>query len=372
MSGARHAQRPVVAAMIKVPPPEFAMQDPAMGLIPLFKPLSKCDPDDRPKLNIKHEFDGLTFRWRGADALSIPEQSLWLALVALATIRGTRLGKEIPGTNIGELKKLLKLKRYAIDDDVVRIECSWSELARAAGHARCGGQTLVQIREGIQRLAEVTVWVGNARVRNDFRSSHLLSRCDSQGSRLGVLLNWRIASVIFHGAQYVRISLTERWALKGDCARALHAWLSTALREGAAARYGLDTLAARVWGEPGTGDVERDRRRRIRKAVREIQERTRWVVEETGNIVFIRRPSRQIPHNLRQIPHVSRQIPHAAPSITPCVAEVFVEPETPVLGGSRNRLQGNASADGTRRFKAPQGPVPRPPHMGREEQEVSL
>lgn len=300
-----------------------------MGLTAAFRPLSKCKPGKRPKLDIEQMFDGLTFRWRGPDALSIPEQGLWLALVALATIGGTRLGKEISGANFAQFKELLQLEGYALDDDVVLVDCSWSELARAAGHARCGGQTLAQIRDGIQRLAEVTVWVGNAGERHNFRSSHLLSRCDSDGPRLKVLLNWRIAAVIFRGAQYVRINLTERWALKSDCARALHAWLSTVLREGAGLRFGFDTLAARIWGEPGNGEVARDRRRRIRRAVREIRERTSWVVAETGNIVFIRRPSRQDAHNLRQIPHEPRQFPHAAPSITPCLTDDFDEPRTP-------------------------------------------
>jgi Replication protein C (RepC) len=356
--------------MRRVPPPGFALQDPAMGLVAVFRPLSKCRPGKRPKLDIEQMFDGLTVRWRGPDALSIPEQSLWVALVALATIGGTRLGKDNPEANFAQLKELLQLRGYALDDDVVLIDCTWSELARAAGHARCGGQTLAQMREGIQRLAEVTVWVGNAGERNNFRSSHLLSRCDSEGPRLKVLLNWRIAAIIFRGAQYVRISLTERWALKSDCAKALHAWLSTAMREGAGLRFGFDTLAARVWGDAGTGEVARDRRRRIRRAVREIQARTLWVVTQTGNIVFIRRPLRQDAHDLRQIPHVPRQIPHATPSITPCLADGFEDPEAPAQGGSRNRPQGKPPLGGMRRLEAPQAPEPRTPHMGGEGHEV--
>ena len=48
---------------------------------PVFQPVWR---GERPKLNLKFNFDGVVWRWRGPEQLGIGEQTLLLVLLELA------------------------------------------------------------------------------------------------------------------------------------------------------------------------------------------------------------------------------------------------------------------------------------------------
>ena len=368
MNGVGRAGPAGAAAMRKHSMPTFSMNDPAMGLMSMFRPLQKLKFNKRPKLDLVQEFDGATIRWRGPDLLSIPEQTLWLTLVALAAVQKAPLTVDSCEPNAVTIRAQLELGGLAGTQDVALLQCRWSALARACRMSSTDSKVLKQLKQGLKRLSEVTVWLERDGIT---KSTRLLSWLVGDDYQVHVALNWRIAAIIFAEVQYARVCLDERAQLKTDAAKALHAWVSATLREGREWRFGIDTLSAHIFGDAGAGAQARDRRRRTRVALAELNTLPRWSAPEIAGVATIRRPPREIPHAPREIKHVPRENAHAHPGAFNCNESELPASANPLLGGSTNRLQGKPYSGGTRRLKAPPGSIPRSPHVGGEEQEVA-
>ncbi len=346
--------------------PDYAMNDPALALLAAFRPLRKGGPGSRPKLDIKQTFNETTLHWRGPDVLSIPEQTLWLTLVALAGIERAKLSATTVGCFGTKLNERLQVTGWSCGDDAALIRCTWSELARACGMLWTDKRSIAQVREGLKRLAEVTVWRERAGME---MASRLLAWLVGDDKQVQIALNWRIAAILFNGAQFARVSLEERRALQTDTAKALHAWVSASLREGRKARFGLATLASRIWGDFAVDAKARDRRRRLRAAITELNTLSGWSASESDGLVSITRVPRENTHALREITHVSREITHAPPPATRCRNGQNSDSGASVLEGTTNRLQGRTAGHGGRRLAAPPGLEPRSPHVGGDRQD---
>ncbi len=263
---------------------EFALQEPALALAPVFLALQKRD---RAKLDVTSSFGESQLRWRGADALGIAEQSVFLGLLAIAAQQKLRLDTSNPGKRVGA--RLMTMLSFEGSHDVTELfvlRATWSEIAIASGSKSVGGRNRSDVKMAVHRFAETTLW---ERRGNKEYACRILSWLVGDDDSVFIALNPRATTALL-GGQYCHISLVERHGIPSDPGKALHAWLCANLRPGQTRRYAVDGLQVHVWGSPSTGTTLRNRRSRLVKAIRQIGKLGKWrcgVIE--GGMVEIER-----------------------------------------------------------------------------------
>jgi hypothetical protein len=263
---------------------EFALQEPAMAVAPVFLALSK---GKRGKLDITYKFGVTILTWRGPDTLGIPEQSVMLGLLCIAAQQDTWLSRANAKKLGTELIRRLCLSDVDLDSGFLVVQTSWNRLVAAAGYQETAGGAYVRIvQTAVQRLAETTMW----ETRGDEKSqSHILSWVKGNKEGVLILLNRR-ATEALSGGQYVKISLIDRTALRSAPAKALHAWLSGCVRVGATSRFALSRLQIHVWGTEATGSTLRSRLTTLREALADIGKLPGWQCTlSTPNVVDVTR-----------------------------------------------------------------------------------
>lgn len=257
----------------------IVLYDPALGLAPVFKPLSKSGP--RGKLDVETTHAELTLRWRGPDELSIQDETLLLAVLLLARSDKEPLEHHDEAPASRHLWRGLQPTGFYDERPVIMTTASFSALAEVCGRGD-GGSSISQIRDGLKRLTEVTVWVkcGPAEA-----SSRLLSWIVGDDKRVLIAVNRRLAEVLT-GAQYVKIDLEERRQLRSTTAQALHSRLSSQLRAGKHSSITLDRIEFRIWGASSVGATRRKRHQRLLAAFEELGWLQGWTVEQTAKDRF--------------------------------------------------------------------------------------
>jgi len=249
---------------------EFALQEPAMAIAPVFLALPK---KDRGKLDVTYQFNNTLLRWRGPDALGIPEQSVMLALLCIAAQQDIRVSLSNPQKVGAELLRRLCLSAADLDSKLVVLSISWNRLVAAAGYQDSGGGEYVKIAQtAVRRLAETTMWETRG---DETVESRVLSWVKGNKDGVLILLNRRATEALC-GGQYVKISLVERAALKSAPVKALHAWLSGCVRVGATSTFSLARIQTHVWGTAATGSTLRSRFKTLRKALADIGKLSGW------------------------------------------------------------------------------------------------
>lgn len=271
---------------------------PAIGLSTVFRPLPK---GKREKLDVTYtpKEGGVTLRFRGADALGIPEQTLLLALVEMAQHSYNTNPRQclLDADSSDPVGKALwqGLHRDAgiIREQTVCFSTSWQELARRSNKTT-GGSVQHLLQEQLKRLCETVIWEKGANEVVPRHQSYLVSWLHGSDKRVHLALNYRLASTLF-GERYAQVSMAERLELPSDPAKAIHAFLSTALRAGHALDIGIDTLTGRLWPELGKDVPEGTRKRRfmnVRNALKDLANLSGWEVNfKRHDLVSIKRIS---------------------------------------------------------------------------------
>lgn len=231
------------------------------------------------KLDITYRFgDTETVRFVGFEPLGAFDMRVLQALSAMAGPGGIVLTRSADTSAVGR-QLLLDLfqpdpmlaKAESLPDSVV-VRDSFRELARVMG-AGDDGRTIRRIRDSIERLYGVSIFVHRDGRRQGFR---LLSSyaSDEESGGLYVALNPRLASAVLGGPgiQHARISLVEARSLTTDAARLIHQRLSGFINPGAGCEVSESTLVGYVWPvEAGTDRANRQRLTTMRKALEEVK-----------------------------------------------------------------------------------------------------
>lgn len=265
-----------------------ARQDPALGLAPVFTALPRRKDDKRPKLDVIQIFDGAEIRWRGPDALGPSDQTVLLTLLALGAVQDLKVHPSSETEAACALRAKLDMEGDVEHETFVAVRATWRELIEALGLKGRGGSTREQVRNSVQRLADVGVWVT---VNGVTLRSRLLSWHIGDENRVTIALNWRLSRAIC-GGQYARVSLIERRQLRSDAAQLLHAWLSSCLRSGTTRRFQIESLIERVWFGEGQGSTMRARLTVLRMALRDIGQLPGWTVELEPAVAVVGRARR--------------------------------------------------------------------------------
>jgi hypothetical protein len=266
---------------------EFALHEPAMAIARVFSPLQKAPGGGRRKLDIRMSFGGSELHWRSPDALGIPEQSVFLGLLSIGGQQPYRLQVKSPGK---EGKRLLTDMEICGIEEIASltvVKASWKLIARAAGYKTTGGKNVVLVKNAVKRLAETTLW---EKTNSKEYQSRLLSWIVGDDDGVTIVLNRRATEALC-GGQYVKISLRERHALRSQPAKALHAWLSSALRTGSERRFNLSRLQEHVWAGEASGSTSSTRVEKLKLAIKEIGGLPGWHahVTDDGIVTILRK-----------------------------------------------------------------------------------
>lgn len=280
----RKAKHEGVATMVDL---THARHDRAHVLAPgLFRSLGPGDRK-RLKLDVVYDFgDGERLEFGGKDPLGVLEMRVLQGLVAMAGPDGLILNDQDKASPSGGQ---LMLDLFEPDPVVqaaklkpatLVIRDSLRRLAREIGMDE-GGKSLKDIREAIERMFGVTIFVQTGKRRLGMRMLAAYASDEGTGD-LYVALNPRIAGAIMGSTPYARIDLAEARQLESDPARLLHQRLSGWIDPGKSGEAGIEILSGYVWpDEPASDAAKRKRWSRVRKAVQEIAKLS-WRVEEVS------------------------------------------------------------------------------------------
>lgn len=258
---------------------------PPVGLSTLFRPLPKAAA--RPTLDVRYQptVEGPLLRFSAKAALGIPEQTLLLVLLELAREQFLSQREEVlvsaRSTNpLGQkLWGHLHTTDPQAEGETLRLETTWYELNRRCGGQSNGATQLLRSKQ-LERLCEVIVWESFGDDLRTKRQSYLVVLLVGNDHRLHLALNSRLASALL-GQHYAQVSLTERLALKRDIPMALHAFLSTTVKQGNSLLVGLDKLVDRLWptsSETALAGTHRRRRSDVRNGLRDLGRLPGWSV----------------------------------------------------------------------------------------------
>lgn len=258
---------------------------PPAGLSLLFTPLPKGGK--RPALDVCHTLSPEhTLHFSAREALGVPEQTLLLAVIALAgeqyTLQGDHAvvsaddGRSVPGRLWSGLYPDGETETPA----TLMVSTTWDALNRRCGSQTNGGAVIEMRKKCLRRLCEVIVWE-ESRGRRTTRQSFLLVWLEGTDRHIHLALNHRLASA-YLGGQYSKVWMSERQRLSSDLAMHVHAFLSTCIRPEASLTIGLQRLAERIW--PANHDTAPlgTRRRRLtelRAALDAIGRLSHWTVQ---------------------------------------------------------------------------------------------
>jgi hypothetical protein len=260
----------------------YVLQDPALGMVGAFRPLRK---GPRGKLDVQMEWGNATIRWRGPDQLGIVEQSVLLAVLEVALEQWRCDAHRARVTPNDAQWGLLAHQQHVFRPDIVRVLTSFRRLSLVCGKGD-SGQELALVRDALRRLVETTVWVK----RDGFEgSSHLLGWQVGDEQQVVLVLNWRLTQAL-QGEQYARISMQERFQLRSEAAKALHAVLSCKVDPGRDWKWQLERLQSFIWGDVvSDGPNRRKRHARLRGVLTEIQGLPGWSISMEGQVVRVTR-----------------------------------------------------------------------------------
>lgn len=270
-----------------------ARHDPAHCLAPLlFRSLQKGERGNS-RLDVVYEYGTDRIEFKALEALGVDDLRVLQGLVALAGPSKLLLN-HAPKQESGEqIRKELHLVEDAINDKAIVIKSSFRVLAREIGYAADSGRTLQAIRKSIERLWQVSIIVQSGKIRKGFRMLSMYQSETLSGmndGQLFVALNPRITEAVLSDRPFTRIDMQEVRKLKTDPARLLHQRLCGVIDPGGTRKVTLPKLCSYVWPETQLEASIRQRRLKIRLALKELG-MAGWKISEYEASKFsIKRP----------------------------------------------------------------------------------
>lgn len=255
----------------------------------LFRPLSRIPSNE--SLDVQHSYKGYTLRWLNYCKLAINDQSVFLAILRLASekARVERVSDSHESTIMKEVRTALKMEKEAPKNDCLVLDTSLYEIAKTIGINDCG-DNLRMIKRSLVKLSCVSLLIYKGDdIADAFFKTNLFSNLAGIDGRIHIGINPMLGKALT-GGQFTHIDMNAQRELKSDVAKRMHVWLSSWMREGKRNKIELDKLVPHIWGEKPELEKLRKRRLSIRKAILEINELEGWSANEVdGHVIFERR-----------------------------------------------------------------------------------
>lgn len=254
----------------------------------LFRPLSRVP--SKEALDVEHSYKGYTLRWLNYCKLAISDQSVFLAVLRLASeqARVQRVGNSHESPIMQEVRTALKMEKDAAKNDCIVLDTSLYEIAKIIGLTD-GGANLQMIKRSLVKLSCVSliIYKGND-IADAFFKTNLFSRLAGVDGKIHIGINPMLGKALT-GGQFTHIDMEEQRNLSSDVSKRMHVWLSSWMREGTKKKIELEKLIPHVWGDMPEQSVLRKRRLALRKAIAEINELESWNIQETDSTILFER-----------------------------------------------------------------------------------
>lgn len=295
-----HSNNPSQTNQLKVV--DHARVDPAHCLADgLFKPLFRGSQSSEP-LNIEYEFEQFikdsykkfVLRWSGPELLSIVDQSVFLAILRLASQKGCRerVGPNHSNPVFVTTRAALDMSCSAKDSECLVLNTTPTEIAETIGIA-VNGEALQRMKKSLHRLSNVSLSIYSRDDPNTLLWQSNLFSALIYNRRLSIGINPRLSKAI-ESTPVTFIDMREQRALQSDITRRLHLWVScwmgiNSIKE---RNIDIDKLAVHVWGDVSTDDVLYSRRCSLKKSLSEINLLTGWkcILTANGSVFVTRSP----------------------------------------------------------------------------------
>ena len=236
-------------------------------------------------LRLEYQAGALTYRLVGPE-LGATELRVLQALVALATRQQVRVANRPATVSDSPLDKVAWLLGQSS-----QVATSYNEVARAAGYVANSGAVTRRVREALERMYSVQVFVSVTGNPKSFEAGRLFTELSGRDDGLVVGVCPLLAAALLGvPGNYLRLDMHEARRLKTDAARLLHQrlhWIDAGKRR----EIGVDTLVGYVWPEPACNATARKRRERVREALAELEALLGWgVASPRPGIVSVHRP----------------------------------------------------------------------------------
>lgn len=254
----------------------------------LFRPLSRAP--SKEALDVEHTYKGYTLKWINFCKLAISDQSVFLAILRLASEKAKvqRVGDSHESPIMKEVRTALKMEKDASRNDCLVLETSLYEIAKTIGINDCG-DNLKMVKRSLIKLSCVSllIYKGND-IADAFFKTNLFSNLAGIDGKIHIGINPMLGKALT-GGQFTHIDMREQRELTSDVAKRMHVWLSSWMRSGTAKKIELDKLVPHIWGEATEQNKLRKRRMALRKAISEMNELQSWKASEIdGNVLFER------------------------------------------------------------------------------------
>lgn len=224
----------------------------------------------------------LLLRFNGVYRLTIQDETVMLGVLSYLSKAGSLLPVQDLDLDPPGVDRL-----HAVEKKVGVVKISRKQILELCGMKNTG-QNYQQLRNSLDRLSTVSVFYRNEETKWEGRDWFFSYRANDDG-RLTIKVNWRLAGAALgqntpEGSYlFISIDMDERLALSTDAAKKLHVVLSRHVWHGTSERFRLETLISHVWLQPTESvDTIRERRVKIKKALKEIDEFSAWRIKITG------------------------------------------------------------------------------------------
>lgn len=252
----------------------------------LFRPLSK--KPSKESLNVKHKYKGFTINWINYCRLSIKDQSVFLAVLRIASekARINCVDDAEESKTMAEVREALKLEKDAAKGYCVVINTSLCEIAKAIGLTD-GGANLKMIKRSLIKLSCVSliIYKGDD-IADAFYKTNLISELAGVDGDLHIGINPMLGKALA-GGQFTHVSMAEQRALTSDVSKRMHVWLASWMRDGHSRKIELDKLVPHVWGEDSTYAQLRKRRLTMRSAIAELNNLGTLKISEIDKYIIV-------------------------------------------------------------------------------------
>lgn len=281
---------------------KFAMMDRASSLMSIFKHIPRQRiKEDRPKFFAKKEFDGKTIEIKAFDMLDIIDQSVLLAIIALAPIKddnnkslvinGRKEDSDQSDIALELLRKMGVNRQEIINLDesyskFAVIKCSIYTLSSVAGMGK-SKESIELVKNSLERLANCTYKFDNN--GKEGTTQHFISYSYKDTVNYTISLNSIFTRAFTH--QYTRIQLNERKELnsRNYLAQLIHSHLCAIAIHGKETKIKAKTIEEKFLHDFYKPKSAAKVRQSIKNAMDKINELSNWYIVSYGkadNLTF--------------------------------------------------------------------------------------
>lgn len=264
---------------------EYTKHDPALARMSIFRPISKGARTNKT-LDVSLDYNNVNIRVQSMELLDARDQTILLALIAMANMQKEKISINYDSTNEIEKELWNRLSTFpSTEGNSIAFYTSFYRIMKICNLDTCG-KSYKLVEESLLRLAKtnITIKMGRSTVVTRL----IASLSFNEKADIAIAINPRIAEAIT--GQYIIINIEQRNLLKNDTAKILYSYLSSVINEGNKIPYkaNITTLIEKTWGEEyESNSTGRGRKKQIKDSIEAISVLPGWKIKLNKDVYSI-------------------------------------------------------------------------------------